>query len=153
MAVLLDRLDHRRRYQREISMGLNQSEKTEVYRAFHNVVNGVLPWRELPGFGPARRTAVHVSSRQEPAAAGWRKLLPAVASEKIAEKSFVCVIRRPATLFEYACCLAASQISQARLPHRPRRDLHGLLMGFADITGTAAATLHVGSPRARKDGC
>jgi hypothetical protein len=38
-AVFSGRLDHSRRYQREISMGLNRSEKLAVYGLFRNVVN------------------------------------------------------------------------------------------------------------------
>src|SRR5580704_18304618 len=46
-AVFSGRLDHRRRYQREISMGLNRSMKPAVYRLFRIVVNNALRSGEL----------------------------------------------------------------------------------------------------------
>src|ERR1700682_2496855 len=46
-AVSSGRLDRWRRYQREISMGLNRSKKPVVYRQFRNVVNNVLRSGEL----------------------------------------------------------------------------------------------------------
>jgi hypothetical protein len=42
-AVFSGRLDRWRRYQREISMGLNRSKKPAKYRLFRFVVNNVLP--------------------------------------------------------------------------------------------------------------